>query len=313
MTNPISRLFARPRNIGPLLAATKSTLSATSSSVVLISRCSHRFVLGLQPWVSLVTYLVAATSLVTFMSESEDRQTELTIQAWQVVLADAERPGTSRRGALEYLNRRSGGFGCGVWVSRLSETLGGNPFRRCLILNKTRVSLRGIDLRGADLRGADLREADLREADLRGVYLPSADLKGADLEDADLRGAILLDADLEDADLRDADLRCVVDLRCVDDLDGRTMLLGANLRGADLRGADLTDAILTRGGFVLPNVIRLPGAAAANLADANLSKADLNNTELTQMQLDAACGLGTPENIPPGRTWNSRPCPGSSP
>ena len=164
-------------------------------------------------------------ALITILVELEDRQSERTFTAWQVVRAGAV--GSSHREAVEYLNREFAGFLCEGWVNSISRLLTGNRRRECLIPKKERESLAGLQAAGADLAGADLTDADLMIADLTGANLTGADLTGADLTGATLEGATLKDATLIGAHLASANLT------------------GADLTGADLKGAYLGGAFLT--------------------------------------------------------------------
>ena len=131
-------------------------------------------------------------ALITILVELEDRQSERTFTAWQVVRAGAV--GSSHREAVEYLNREFAGFLCEGWVNSISRLLTGNRRRECLIPKKERESLAGLQAAGADLAGADLTDADLMIADLTGANLTGADLTGADLKGAYLGGAFLTDS-----------------------------------------------------------------------------------------------------------------------
>jgi Pentapeptide repeats (8 copies) len=103
-----------------------------------------------------------------------------------------------------------------------------SPDEPQLLLNLSRV-----DLRGAFLHDARLSEAQFRHSNLARAYLPGAQLQNADLEDVDLREAKLQGARLTGANLHRAHLQGA-DLQGVD-------LRGANLQGAGLAGANLTD------------------------------------------------------------------------
>ena len=78
------------------------------------------------------------------MVDLEDRQAERTFRAWQVVLT-VRTAGSSRREAVEYLNREFDGRWCGFWMNRVSKQLTGNNRRKCLNPRKARESLVGIE------------------------------------------------------------------------------------------------------------------------------------------------------------------------
>ena len=249
-------------------------LAKVSSRTVQIASKCHAGVRAIEPWGILVALLGVGIALVSILVDLEDRQSERTFRAWQLVLT-APLAGSSRRETIEYLNRDFDGFMCGNPVTWVSGLLTGNRARRCVFPSKARESLAAIGLAGANLTGADLTGAYLANANLAAADLTDADLTDANLAAADLAGANLTGADLTDANLTYADLTY------------------ADLAAADLTYADLTFADLT----------------GANLTFADLTGANLRDTRLTQVQLDAACGASTPRNIPQQRTWRSRPCP----
>ncbi len=191
-------------------------------------------------------------------------------------------------------------------------------------------------LERAHLVGASLQQAKLREANLAGAELVDADFSRADLAGATLTGADLTDANLTSATLTEATL-WMTNLT-------EANLTRANLTSADLTDADLTDAHLGSGGlldgenpdpdplaFILEvwGITENPAIAdmfsadddvgadltRANLAGANLTRVDLTDANLldargiTQEQLDAACGDGSPRNLPSPLTWTPRACP----
>ena len=234
---------------------------------------------------TLIGLLVA---LITIMVDLEDRQSERTFRAWQVVRGFETRvvepepntpsgtSGSSLREALEFLNREFAGFLCVPPVALTSDLLTGNSRRECLFPKKERESFSGLEARAVvltriELPGADLRRADLTTSDLGGANLTRANLLGADIPNSDLTEAVFSHAVLRFIDLT------------------HSVLIGANFTGANLTDANLTEALLL----------------GAKFTDANLTKANF----LTQAQLDVACGTSAPRGIPPGLTWTSRPCP----
>lgn len=236
----------------------EATLASVRAHAAQAATRTHRFVRGFEPWGIILTFLSLAVALVTVMIDLEDRQSERTFRAWQVVRAFQgqamyESPemlrddfirfppsfstdactrvgsaGSPLRQAVEYLNRQHDGFMCHFLVGLVSGQLTGNFTRQCLFPQKNKeyflvgTNLASANLAGANLEEIDLTAVDLTCADLRGADLTAADLTAADLVAADLAGAILLRADLTGADLTDA-----------------------NLTRADLTNADLTVATLT--------------------------------------------------------------------
>ena len=238
----------------------------------------HRFLREFEPWGIVLALFGVVIALVTILVDLEDRQSERTFRAWQLVLT-VPSAGSSRREALEYLNREFDGFLCGAPVEWVSGLLTGNRRRRCLSPRKERESLARIEEVGADLSTADLT----------GAFLKGANLSRADLTDAFLTGANLVDANLTDANLTRADLT------------------RADLTGANLTDANLTDADLA-GAFVLGTNLTDAVLTGANLVGAHLTRAVLTGTDLTQAQLDTTCGLPAPVRIPMELTWKSGPC-----
>ena len=193
-------------------------------------------------------------TLIGFMVELEDRQSERIIWAWQALeISSTSNPTASTpiaaprsnvRQSLEYLNRQFSGRWCHEYVRKISLYFTGNYGRHCIFPRKRRESLRGLNLAGLDLSSVDLRNAilgftnlhtvRLQDAVLLGATLAFADLSRADLSGANLRGARLSHADLRHADFSGADLDGAVLFRA--------RLSGASFSSADLRHADLSGA-----------------------------------------------------------------------
>ena len=165
----------------------------------------HRFLRAFEPWGIVLALFGVVIALVTIWVDLEDRQAERTFRAWQLVLT-VPSAGSSRREALEYLNREFDGFLCGAPVEWASGLLTGNRRRRCLFPQKERESLAGIEEIGADLSTADLTGAFLMGANLTRAFLTDAFLTGANLTGANLVGTNLTDANLTRAFLAGTDL-----------------------------------------------------------------------------------------------------------
>ena len=131
---------------------------------------------------------------------------------------------------------------------------------------KFKSELAIVDATGRVLHRAYVPDpaAGLRGANLEGLVAPLGQLQGLDLSGANLYWASLGDADLSFANLSDADLRGATLDRAIcrntnfrganmgrDNLGGRTIL-----RGADLRTADLIDTVLD--GAVYDNGTKFP-------------------------------------------------------
>lgn len=180
-------------------------------------------------------------------------------------------------------------------------------------LERTVISLVGLDLAGADLESANLAKADLAEADLAGVRLRKADmthanlraasLVGADLESADLISANLSVANLTNAKLLDADLRYTY---------ARTAnFTDANLSGATMRGTNLALANLTRSYLFGVDLVRAY-LRWATLTDAYLVKARLHDVrgledeQLQQTRTDRSFSFKGKYDLP---RWRHTPGP----
>lgn len=284
-------------------------LAAISSYTAQAARNCHRVVDVFEPWGIFLTVIGVAIALVAITVELDDRQSERTFRAWQVLLTDRAAAGSSQREAVEYLNRQFDGFLCRSWIGSIAEQLTGDGRRECLFPRKDRESLANIEARDADLTGAEIRASDLRNAKLSNANLSRAQLNRAVLVGADLRGANLTNSNLADANLSRANL-LGANLRAAD--LPRAQLRETNLTCADLWDTDLSHADL-RGANLMEAFLmdaNLGGAnlRGANLMDAILMGATLTDATLTQPQLDAACGE-PPRDLPAGLEWPSKPCP----
>ena len=198
----------------------------------------HRFIRGFEPWGVLIAIVGLFVTMLGFMIELEDRQSERIFRAWEVVLQATREAseieqidvrdtdhlyrkysttsGSSVRQALEYLNRDFSGRWCLEGIKNVSIYFTGNMGRTCVFPRKRRENFDNITLRFINLSQAALRHASFGRADLRGADLTGADLQLANLQVADMRGA---------------------DLSCVDANPNEkycTSLRGANLVNADL-------------------------------------------------------------------------------
>ena len=257
----------------------------------------HRGVRGFEPWGIFLVFVGLFFSLVGFMLEVDDRQSERIFRAWEIVFdvhdfddeISQDMGSSALRQALEYLNRDFGGEWCWDIVEDASVYLAGHPYRNCVFPRKNgesfaRISLPRMDLTGIALPHADLRGATLHDAILNDAYLIGTDLRGAEMQGTEIRNADLRDAELDRAQLRGADLRDTqlqnstlwrADLRSV-------RLRRANLEGADLRTADLRSADLVNANFRGANL------TSANLQDADLTGANLQATILRRANLMGA-------------------------
>ena len=268
--------------------------------------------------------------MVTFTVDLEDRQSERTFRAWQVVRGFENREGgaagSSLREALQFLNREFDGALCIPPVGWISDYLTGNR-RECVFPRKNRESLaeleaRRTNLTGADLSGADLSGADLTHADLSGADLSGADLRNARLIGTNFRNANLIGTDFGEADLsavelavagvqevlasygfldytydhiskalRDGSLTCAIVSEAFSQVL-RHGRLGHPRPRTDLSGANLTDANLAGVNLLLANLTDAT-LRETRLMRADLSCVDLTGTDLTGATLTGANTTGT--------------------
>ena len=272
----------------------------------------HKLIRGFEPWGILLAIIGLFLTMLGFMLELEDRQSERVFRAWEVVLgatkniqediatnSDDEKSsnstyssGSSVRQALEYLNREFSGRWCSDTVNSISKYFIGNQQRECVVPKKRRESFENFVFASMDLSTANLQSVNLEGANLR-----FANLQYADLRDANLRFANLSHASLDNADLRGADLH-------------RANLSISNLRGADLRGANLSFADLEAADLEAAD-LRKADLLNANLLNANLSSANLSDVQkLFQGHLDEACAdSDTPPELLPKFIWKGPACP----
>ncbi len=157
-----------------------------------------------------ITIVIA---LITFIATEKQRRDAEVYQAWQVITAAYEQPGSGgRKEALEFLNSEPRRFPL-FWLKWKRKSLVG--------LAASKAYLVGIELQQAHLALANLQEAFLRFANLQQAYLGSANLQEADLGSANLQEAYLGSANLQEARLGSANLQ-------------EAYLGGANLQKADL-------------------------------------------------------------------------------
>ena len=252
-------------------------------------RC-HRFVREFEPWGILFVFAGLVVTLMGFIIELEDRQSERIFRAWEVVLSAtapsssvgesvrvSPRFGSATRQALQFLNREFRGNGCFIGIRELSEYLTGNQFRRCIFPRKRRESLRFINVSNTNLSDIELPGADLVGGDLSSVFLERSNLKGANLYRAILKGANLREVELSGACMAQTDL-------------GNVYAFGADFSGADLSKSNMEKM---------------------NLFNANLTSVNLSGVRnLKQSQLDVACAWKDypPINLSKDLKWNYNPC-----
>ena len=183
-------------------------------------RVSHWFVQAFQPWGVVLAFLSLLATVIAFVVESEDRQSERIFRAWDVVL-EATRNTSSqvtfggnnvRRHAaglsrgLEYLNRNFQGRWCNGFVNIVSIYVTGNDQRRCVFPKKPRELLVGLSFKAKSLQGIRLSGAQLAFTDFSDSFLVGADLSGARLLSSNFSGALIVGTDFSGAYFQNSNL-----------------------------------------------------------------------------------------------------------
>lgn len=157
----------------------------------------------------LLASLCVLVSAFTYVCSEQQRRNTEVYQAWQVVTAAYNQPGSGgRKEALEFLNDEPMRVPLiwGKWERQsLARLAAPKAFLYKIKLPHARLS--GADLQEADLSEGDLHGADFWRANLQQAILTEANLQGAGLQGANLQGANLADADLSGADLKEANLK----------------------------------------------------------------------------------------------------------
>lgn len=290
----------------------------------------QNFIRGFEPWGILLAIVGLLISVIAFMVEMEDRQSERIFRAWEFVLENERlarsydddmsetlpTSGNATAQALEYLNREFEGRFCADRLRFFLRWLTGNIRHICLIPSKQRSSLedrylREVVLEGINLPKAKLRKADLMKANLESAYLAGADLRKSELERADLSGADLTGANLKRSTLIDATLKMA---NLTDARLWRANLTDANLIKADFTGAELEEVNFTDA------VLRYAIFEDADFEGAIFSGTDISGARmrgakrLKPTQLRGACvSEGEPDPELPADIsidWSKKPCRG---
>ena len=178
-----------------------------------------------------ITIVIA---LITFLANEKQRRDAEIYQAWQVITAAYQQPGSGgRKEALEFLNSSLRRFPF-FWLKWKKQSLAGLAAPKAFLHNiqLPQANLGSANLQEAFLGSANLREAILRSANLQEAILVNANLQEADLRNANLQEAVLGSANLQEAILGSANLR-------------EAILVNANLQEAILVNANLQEAIYT--------------------------------------------------------------------
>ncbi len=215
-------------------------------------------------------------ALITFIVTEKQRRNEEIYQAWQVITAAYEQPGSGgRKEALEFLNSEPRRFPL-FWLRWNRQNLAGLVAPRAYIseINLQEANLRVANLQQSDLSFANLQEAILFEADLQEANLFEADLRKAILGRANLSQANLLKANLSEANLWKTNL-------------SETHLHGVKLNSANLWEANLSKARLWSANLSNTDLLKA-NLEGANLKDTNLEGANLKDTNLEGANLEGA-------------------------
>ena len=238
----------------------------------------------LTPWGVFIAAGSLLIATIGFAIDLSDRQSERHLRAWQLVfsvtgvsssrinipepdLYDRYLRGSSVRPALEYLNRASPGIFCFNFLESILDAFSTDNRRRCIVPEKHRVSLAGLDFRGLNLDQIYLPFSRLEVSKLEDAKLTDANLEGANLTDANLRGTDFMNADLREALLSGATLD------------------GAKMYGTDLRGANFYRTTLMK---------TMMNCSLQSDVERNISRVvctDLRGaTDLSCEQIKTACG-----------------------
>ena len=182
-----------------------------------------------------ITIVIA---LISFIATEKQRRNAEIYQAWQVITAAYNQPGSGgRKEALEFLNSEPRRFPL-FWLKWQKQSLAG--------ISAPQAYLYKINLEEANLGSANLQKANLGSANLQKVNLESANLQEANLGNANLQKVNLESANLQEANLRQADLQeaNLGSAKLQEAKLGAVKLQNANLDFADLQEADLFRANL---------------------------------------------------------------------
>ena len=223
--------------------------------------------------INLVAAITIIISLITWLATERQRRDAEVYQAWQVITAAYDQPGSGGRiEALEFLNsepRRNPWF----WLKWERQSLAGLAVPNAFLFE--------IELPQADLTEANLQQAILIEADLQRASLRSVNLQQANLWFAVLGGALLRDANLQQANLMNANLQdAILERAILEEADIQDALLASvNLQGASLKIADLNNTVLWKANL-----------QEAILEGANFQRAFLDGVKnLTPKQIKSSC------------------------
>ncbi len=250
-----------------------------------------QFLFFLQAFLGIIGSVITIISLVESSASEEQRRNTEIYQAWQVITAAYEQPGSGgRKEALEFLNSEPRRFPF-FWLKWRRQSLVGLAVPK-VYLNQ--VNLQQADLQSANFQEADLREANLQEADLRGANLQEAVLWEANLQEAvlgeaNLQQAVLGEANLQQAYLERANLQqaSLISANLQQAVLGEVNLQQASLERANLQQAYLGEANLQQASLISAN-LQQASLISANLQQADLSKADLSAANLQQADLSKA-------------------------
>ena len=155
------------------------------------------------------------------------------------------------------------------------------PERDSVVVDLSKINLRGADLSGVDLVGIDLFGKDLTYANLSGQDLSDHDLTNTILRGADLSNSVLPDSGLSEKDFDYAILDGV-------DLSGKDLRY-ATFRYGSLDNTNLENANLHVADFLLVDLTKIKNKSLVNtnligayFAHSNLSGVNLAGAALEQ-------------------------------
>ena len=154
------------------------------------------------------------------------------------------------------------------------------PERDSVIVDLSKLNLRGVDLSGVDLTGVNISGKDLTYANLSGQDLSDHDLTNTILRGADLSNSVLPDSGLSEKDFDFAILDGV-------DLSGKDLKY-STFRYASFDNTNLENTNLHVANFFLVDLTKIKNKSLvnANLIGAGFAHSNLSGVNLAGVALD---------------------------
>jgi uncharacterized protein YjbI with pentapeptide repeats len=207
--------------------ALRKVVSAVSRPILAAEPIAKR----LEPLGIFLAVIGLTVSVVSFLLEYQDRDTERQLRAWDAITTKGAFNG-AKLVAFEFLTADGKNLSGAELANVVLEEEDLSGFD----LQDTDLSgaiISSANLQGADFGRATLNDADFSLSDLRDAYLTRANLQDANLTGADLQGATLSNTDLQRVIAFGADLRNVI-------------LIDTKVGGAELNHSDLSGTSMAR-------------------------------------------------------------------